>query len=137
MMNEMRQLARQPVAETMDHEMSIISFKRLDWTALMAKVIDRSPQGVGIEARSKVEPGFVWFSEKIEGSRGGLLMWSRQLDEKYRGGIKIVPLSPADEQGVQERLEEAGQLKDPAIVANAILDSLKKSGGGSIVQASS
>ena len=69
-MNEMRNMTRQPVSDTKAYWMSVISFKEMDWTELIAKVVDMSPHGVGIEARSKMDPGFVWFSEKVDGSRG-------------------------------------------------------------------
>ena len=74
-----------------------------------------------------MDPGFVWFSEKVDGSRGGLLMWSKQLDDKYRGGIKFVPISPDDEQNVQKKLAESGPLKNSSVVVDTILASLQKS----------
>jgi hypothetical protein len=129
MMIEMRHMARQPIADTRSHRMNVISFKRLDWTELTATIVDLSPQGVGIVAQNKMEPGFVWFREKVDGSRGGLLMWSRQLDNKYRGGIRLVPLSPEDEQIVQKRIAASNRETDPTIIVDTILDSLKKSGG--------
>ncbi len=114
--------------------MSVISFKHLEWTEHIAKIVDKSPHGIGIEARNKMEPGFVWFSEKFDGRRGGLLMWSKQLDDRYRGGIKFVPLSPDDEQYIQKKLDESGLLKDPTIIADTILNALRKSGEDPIVR---
>jgi len=136
MMIEMRHTPRETVAETKAYWMSVISFKRLDWTDLIAKVVDMSPLGVGIEARSKMDPGFVWFSEKVDGQQGGLLMWSKQRDSdgKYRGGIRLVPLDPDEAKILQEKIKKAGPMKDPIVLVDTILDSLKKSGGGSIVQ---
>jgi hypothetical protein len=135
MMIEMRQRARQEVVETKAHWVNVISFKRMDWTEMIAKVVDMSPLGVGIEMKIKVDPGFVWFPEKVDGSRCGLLMWSKQRNNTYRGGIKFVPLSPDDEQNVQKKLEESG-LRDPLIVAETIMEALKKSGEGPLVQSS-
>ncbi len=132
-MNKMRQAERRPVLDTKAYWMSVISFKRLDWTELIAKLVDISSLGVGIEARNKVEPGFVWFSEKVDGSRGGLLMWSKQLETRYRGGIKFVPLPPDEERSIQRKLAESGLLKDPTIVVDAILASLKRTGGGPVM----
>jgi hypothetical protein len=136
MMIEMRHTPREPVADTKAYWMSVISFKRLDWTDLIAKVVDVSPQGVGIEARSKIDPGFVWFSEKVDGLQGGLLMWSKQRDSKYRGGIRLVSVTPDEAKKIQEKVSKAGPLKDPIVIVDTILESLKKSGGGSIVQTS-
>jgi hypothetical protein len=134
MMIEMRQIPRQPVMDGKDYSMSVISFKRLDWTDLVVSVVDMSPQGAGIEVEKRIEPGFVWFSGKVNDKKCGLLMWSKQRGSRYRGGIRFVPISPDEEQSVQEKLEGSGPLKDPTIVVDTILDSLKKSGGGSIVQ---
>jgi hypothetical protein len=137
MMIEMRHTPREPVAGgTKAYWMSVISFKRLDWTDLIAKVVDVSPLGIGIEARSKIDPGFVWFSEKVDGHQGGLLLWSKQHDSdgKYRGGIRLVPLDPDEAKVLQEKIKNAGPVKDPSVIVDTILDSLKKSGGGAIVQ---
>ncbi len=131
MMTEMRLMPRQPVLDKKDYSMSVISFKRLDWTDLVVSIVDMSPQGAGVEVESRMDPGFVWFSDTIDGRKGGLLVWSKQLGNKYRGGIKFVPLSPDEEQRVQEKLAGSGPLKDPTVVVDTILDSLKKSGAES------
>lgn len=136
MMNEMRHMPRETVTETKAYWMSVISFKRLDWTDLVAKVVDMNPLGVGIEAGSKIDPGFVWFSEKVDGHQGGLLMWSKQTNGKYRGGIRLVPVTQDEAKNIQEQINKAGPMKDPIVIVDTILDSLKKSGGGSIVQTS-
>ncbi len=134
MMIEMRHIPRQPVTDRKYYSMSMISFKRLDWTDLVVNVVDMSSQGAGIEAEKRVEPGFVWFSDKVNNKKGGLLVWSKRNGSKYRGGIRFVSVSPDEEQSVREKLEGSGPLKDPTIVIDTILDSLKRSGGGSIVQ---
>jgi len=131
MMTEMRLMPRQPVMDKKDYSMSVISFKRLDWTDIVVSVVDMSLQGAGVEVEGRVEPGFVWFSDTVDGKKGGLLMWSKRLGSKYRGGIKFVPLSPDDEQRVQEKLAGSGEVKDPTVVVDTILDSLKKGGAES------
>lgn len=133
-MTEMRHMPRQPVAETKAYWMSVISFKRMDWTDLVAKVVDMNPLGVGIEAGSRIDPGFVWFSEKVDGHQGGLLMWSKERDGRYRGGVRLVPVTPDEAKNIQEQISKPGPRKDPMVIADTIFDSLKKSGGGSIVQ---
>ena len=131
MMTEMRLMPRKPVMEKKDYSMSVISFKRLDWTDLVVSIVDMSPQGAGVEVESRIDPGFVWFSDTVGGRKGGLLMWSKQLGNKYRGGIKFAPLSPDEEQSIQEKLAGSGPLRDPTVVVDTILDSLKKSGAES------
>jgi hypothetical protein len=136
MMTEMRHMPRETIAETKAYWMSLISFKRLDRTDLVAKVVDMNPLGVGIEAGKKIDPGFVWFSEKVDGHQGGLLMWSKQSDGKYRGGVRLVPVTPEEAKNIEEQIHRTGTMKDPIVIVDTILDSLKKSGGGSIVQTS-
>ncbi len=133
---EKRQIPRQPVAGTMAYWMSVISFKRLDRTDLIAKVMDMNPLGAGIEAGSKIDPGFVWFSEKVDGYQGGLLMWIKQRDGKYRGGVRFVPVTPEEARNIQEQINKPGPIKDPTVLMDTILDSFKKSGGGIFVQTS-
>ncbi len=137
MASELRQAARVPVAYSRPCWMNVINFKRMTSKDLIVKVVDVSPLGVGIEASHKVEPGFVWFSEKINGRRGGLLMWSRKVDNVYRGGIKFVFLSEEKERMIEEVFAEDGPLKDPLSVAQTMLESLKKSSGSCIVQTES
>lgn len=131
MMTEMRLMPRKPVVEKKDYSMSVISFKRLDWTDLVVSIVDMSPQGAGVEVESRIDPGFVWFSDTVGGRKGGLLMWSKPLGNKYRAGIKFAPLSPDEEQGIQEKLAGSGPLRDPTVIVDTILESLKKSGAES------
>ncbi len=134
MMIEMRHAPRQRVTEKKSYSMSVISFKRLEWNDLVVRVVDISPQGAGIEVESGIEPGFVWFSNKVDDKKGGLLMWSKQFGGRYRGGIKFVPLSVEEEQSTEQRLTGSGPFRDPTAIVDTIIESLKKSGGGSIVQ---
>ena len=126
MATEMRHMPRQPVMDKKDYSMSVISFKRMDWTDLVASLVDMSPQGAGIEVERKIDPGYVWFSDTVDGRKGGMLMWSMQRGGKYRGGIKFVDLTPEEEQHVEKELAGSGPQKDPAVVVDMILGSLQK-----------
>ncbi len=129
MINDMRQASRQRVAYSRPCWINVISFKKMTSRDLIVKVVDTSPHGVGIEASHKVEPGFIWFSEKVDGKRGGLLMWSKKVESVYRGGIRFVSLSPEHERIIEEIFAEDGPLKDPLAVAETMLESYRKSGG--------
>lgn len=126
MMTEMRHMPRQPVMDKKDYSMSVISFKQMDWTDHVANVVDTSPKGAGIEVARRIDPGFVWFFDTVDGRKGGMLMWSMQREGKYRGGIKFVDLTPDEERHVEEKLAGSGPQKDPTIVVDTILESLKK-----------
>lgn len=110
------------------YPMSVISFKHLDWTDLVANIVDISRTGVGIEVQAQMEPGFVWFYDHVDGQKGGLLLWSRRQGQGgiYRGGVKFVPLSPESAQRVQENIEGLGPLRDASDVINAITESMQK-----------
>ncbi len=128
-MNDSRQLPREHQANHKVCSLCLLSFKRMEKCDVIAEIVDMTSAGVGIKVIHKVDPGFVWFSEKIEGHRGGLLVWSKQLDSLYRGGIKFVPLSVQDEQMLGKKFGENGPLKDPLAVAETMLESYRKSGG--------
>jgi hypothetical protein len=117
------------MGEKKDCAMSVISFKSLDWTDAVADLVDISPEGLGIEARTPMEPGFVWFYDMIDGQKGGLLMWSKQFGNRFRGGIRFVPLAPDTARRVQENIEGLGPLRNPEDVINAILESLQNNAG--------
>lgn len=128
-MSDSRQLPREHLANHKVCSMCLLSFKRMEKCDLLAEIVDVTPAGIGIKVIHKVDPGFVWFSEKIEGHRGGLLMWSKELDSLYRGGIKFVPLSTQDEQMIGEKFADDGSLKDPLSIAEAMFESYRKNGG--------
>ncbi len=109
--------------------LGIISFQRLLWTDVQARIVDLSVTGVGIDSDEQLEPGFVWFKERVGGHRGGVLMWSRREDGRFRAGIRFVPLSRDEEQYVQEQVSRSRPHKpvhDPETIINTIIHSLKK-----------
>lgn len=128
-MPEMRDIQRQPIVVRRDCIMGVIGFKQLAWTDHVGRIIDINRKGVGIELSSSVEPGFVWFKDRVWGHRGGLLLWSGQIGDRYRAGIKFVALSHEEERAVQNHVEEAGSnrlLVNPEKIVSSLLDSLKQ-----------
>ena len=88
-----RQTNRHQVVQLRDFPFCLIPFKSLVSTVMTAHVINFSIKGAGIESDQRLEPGFVWFRDRIGGCKGGLLVWSRQVGDKYRAGVRFVPLS--------------------------------------------
>ncbi len=134
MINEMRRAAREVIEHRRPCWMNIISFKKIDLSDVIVKVVDKSSEGVGIESSDSVDPGFIWFTEKINGHRGGLLMWSKKVDSLYRGGIKFVSLSAEEERTIEEKFAEEGSPKDAMTIAETIF---RKREGGYFVQTGS
>jgi len=72
--------------------MGVITFDQLARTDYHASIVDISRNGVGIESNSFTEPGFVWFREPVWGQHGGVLLWSKQVGDRYRAGIRFAAL---------------------------------------------
>jgi hypothetical protein len=109
--------------------MGVITFQQLEWKNHDAQIIDISIIGVGIESSQQIEPGLVWFKERIGGYKSGVLMWSKQSGPLYRAGIKFVPLSRDEEAYVQEQVKQSLPLKrvhDPARIISTLIESVKK-----------
>src|SRR5574337_46509 len=126
-MAEMRMVQRQPIMVKRDCSMGVITFKELTWTDHSARIVDINKSGVGIESEKGVEPGFVWFKDRVWGHRGGLLLWSKQIGPRYRAGIRFVPLSPQEEQAVQNQAAPPGSQKplvNPEKIVATLIESL-------------
>lgn len=124
-----RQATRQLITIHRDCVLGLISFKHLEWKDHLAHVVDISGSGVGIESHGRMEPGFVWFHDRLGGHRSGVLLWSRRQDGKYRSGIKFVPLSADQENCLREQISASPPhrpVRDPGAIVNTIIDSLKK-----------
>jgi hypothetical protein len=70
--------------------MEVIKFKQLDCEDHQGQIVDISMSGVGIESNTPMEPGYVWFKNRIWGQHSGLLLWSKQVGSHYRSGIQFV-----------------------------------------------
>jgi len=128
-MAEMRTIQRQPITVKRECPLGIIAFKRLIWTDHIVRIVDINKHGVGIEVSSSIEPGFVWFKNRVWGHRGGLLLWSKQVAAAYRAGIKFLSLSLEEELSLQRHIVQSGihtPLADPETVVASLIESLKK-----------
>jgi hypothetical protein len=127
--NELRQVTRYPLAVHRDCAMCVITFKDLSWKDQFAFLKDISTSGVGVESEKPMDPGFVWFHERVGGHRGGILMWGRQVGYNYRAGIEFVPLSREAEQFVHDQvglLRAHQPLLDAEAIMTTIIGSLSK-----------
>lgn len=125
--NGLRQASRYPLAVQRDCAMCVITFKDLAWKDHVAFLKDISMNGVGVEAETRIDTGFVWFRDRVGGHRGGVLMWSRQVGYNYRAGIQFVPLSRDAEEFVNSQvslLRDHKPLHDPTAVISMIMESM-------------
>ena len=127
-MNEMRQSQRQPIVVTRDCSMGIIMFKNFEWADHVVRLADLSRSGVGVESVQSIEPGFVWFKDRVAGHRGGIVVWSRQNGGKFRAGIKLLTLSPDTEKYIQKECGETQShqpLREPEAIIATLMQSLE------------
>jgi len=126
-MDATRQSLRYQVVQLREFPFCIIPFKSLVSAVMVAHVVDISAKGVGIESGQQLEPGFVWFRDRIGGFKGGLLVWSKQVGGKYRAGVRFVPLSREKELLVQDRITSVHPLQplhNPEVVISTILEAM-------------
>ncbi|HXY54397.1 MAG TPA: PilZ domain-containing protein [Nitrospirota bacterium] len=128
-MNNKRDVQRQPITVKRDCNLGIITFKQLEWKDHVAHIVDLSKKGIGVESISYLEPGFVWFKDRVGGHRGGVLVWSKQLGAKYRAGIKFLALSRDAERSVQEHLSRSKPhtpVRDPEKIIATLMESIDR-----------
>jgi len=102
-MSTMREAHREPVVVNRDCRLGIITLKHFEWKTHDSLLVDLSSKGVGIESKTHLEPGFVWFKDRVDGHKSGVIVWSKHLGTKYRAGIKFLNFSLEEEKYVEER----------------------------------
>ncbi len=113
--------------------LGVVTGDSLERTDHIVRVVDLSVTGAGIESSERIDPGFVWFKDRVGGHKYGVLTWSRKNGEQYRAGITFVTLSRTDKLYVQDQLRHSLPLErfqDPLQVIEAIIASVKKVAGG-------
>ncbi len=128
-MNDMRDVHRQPIIVRRDCILGIITFKHFEWKDHVAQVVDLSSKGIGVESITYLEPGFVWFKDRVGGHKSGILVWSKQFGTKYRAGIKFLIMSRDTEQSVQERLvrlKPHTPLREPEKIIATLMASVER-----------
>ena len=97
----------QPVSRELVSSLGIISFHNLVRTDHIARIIDRSILGIGIETDHPISPGVVWFTESTYGQKCGVLTWCHEIDGRYRCGIRFISLTSAEEEYFLSQVEHA------------------------------
>jgi hypothetical protein len=128
-MNNKRDVQRHPITVKRDCILGIISFKQLEWKDHVAHIVDLSTKGIGVESIAYLEPGFVWFRDRVGGHKSGILVWSKQIGAKYRAGIKFLAISRDAERSVQERLSGSKPhtpVRDPETIVATLMESIDR-----------
>jgi len=112
-----------------DCSLGVISFKKLEWTNYVVQIVNLSIIGVGIESTQKIEPGLIWFKERVGGYKCGVLKWSKQNGPAYRAGVEFVTLSRDEEEYIQEQLKQSEPHKpipDPQQLMATLVETISK-----------
>ena len=128
-MNDNRQSRRQPITVKRDCTMEVITLEQRDRTDHHGHIVDISKSGVGIESNAPVEPGLVWFRDRIWGQQSGVLLWSKQVGTQYRSGIRFAPLPNDVAPGAKYQFEQSVRhepLKDLQKIVAMQLESIKQ-----------
>jgi len=104
--NQRKELILHPVSSDLNCSLGVISFNNLVRTDYLAKIVNRSIIGIGIETDNPVQAGFVWFKELIHGQKCGVLMWCNQIGSRYRSGIRFVSLTRVEEECLRYQIEQ-------------------------------
>ncbi|MDA8099255.1 MAG: hypothetical protein M0042_06485 [Nitrospiraceae bacterium] len=124
-----RNATRYPLDVSRNCDLCVISFRNLAWADHTVQIKDISTEGIGITLSGTVEPGFVWFHDRLTGCRSGVLLWSRQEGPRFRAGIQLAPLTRDEEAYVHEQvaiMRKTRSLPDPQAVIDTILRSLSR-----------
>jgi hypothetical protein len=131
-MDDLRHVHRLPLTVHRDCSLAVIAFRDLRWTDHSAYIVDISTDGVGVVADDRIEPGFVWFRDRVAGHKGGVLTWAKKMGDQYRAGIRFIPLSHDVELRLRHKAEMLGSAephRDPVEIISTLVESLKKGKG--------
>jgi len=130
-MNATRQSPRKPYTEKREIPVSIIQFGSLDRAETHVRAIDISGEGLGVESDFPLPPGFVWFRDRVGGHSGGVLVWTKKLEQEnaYRAGIQLLSDLPCDEKEREQKSELSGMppaLQHPWIITSLLVDDVRE-----------
>lgn len=99
-------VAGHPVSDDLNQSLGVISFNNLVRTDYLAKIVNRSIIGIGIETDHPIQPGVVCFKKFVSGQTCGIVMWCNQIDDRYRCGIRFVSLTRVEEEYLRYQIEQ-------------------------------
>ncbi len=127
--DQANKLPLQPKTEESSSSLSVVSFKDINWEDNIVNIINISETVVRVESDRPMEPGFVWFNDRVRGHKGGILIWCQQFGERYRAVIRLVPLTREEERIVQERaVRSSGHRprRSPEEIIATLTESMKR-----------
>jgi hypothetical protein len=109
--------------------LGVISFDTFRWTEYMVRIVNLSVLGAGIHAPHRIDPGLVWFKERVCGYKCGILKWSAETGPPYRAGIEFLSLSREVEEYLQKQSEQllpSRSISDPDHILETLIATVNK-----------
>ncbi len=128
-MDQGKDLPIQPKTGENSSSLSVISFKDINWMDNTVNLVNISETCVRVESDRPMEPGFVWFNDRVRGNKGGILIWCQKLGERYHAVIRLVPLTREEERLVQERAVRSSghrSRRSPEEIIASLTESMKR-----------
>jgi hypothetical protein len=120
---------RYVVAASRDCSMGVVSFDTFEWTEHTVRIVNLSVLGAGIHSNSRIEPGLVWFKERVGGYKCGVLKWSGEIGPPYGAGVEFLPLLRDVEEYLQKQIEQSRPdniIPDPDQILKALIATMNK-----------
>ena len=109
--------------------LGVITFNKREWIKHTVRIINASILGIGIESNQRIEPGLVWFKERVSGFKCGVLRWNAQNGPPFGAGIEFISLSRDEEQYIKKQTEHSRQQKqvpDPELTITRLLKNIRE-----------
>ncbi len=115
---------RYPAATERMCPLVTITYEKLLRSESLARIVDLSVLGIGIEIDQPIRQGLVWLKNSVFGQKFGTTVWCKQSGAVYRAGIRFVPLAGPEEEYLRKQIELPKQydsVEDPdGIIADLI-----------------
>jgi len=128
-MDEHRTTPRHSLQGEQACSLGVITYHSREWLDFAVRLKDMSERGVMVESERPLDPGFVWFNDRVGGNKGGVLVWCRKIDQRYLAGIRFVPLSRDEERIIQEQTVHAARHsphRSPDQIISALIDAMSR-----------
>ena len=126
---EYQEVQRYRMAAARDCPMGVVSFDTFEWTDHTVRIVNLSVLGAGIHSQKRIEPGLVWFKERVGGYKCGNLKWSAEIGPPYGAGVEYLPLPRDVEQYLQKQVEQprsGKNIPDPDHILKTLITTMNK-----------
>jgi hypothetical protein len=132
-MDKGTEVSNQPNAGESSGSLGVVTFKDTNWADHTARIVDVSESSVRVESDRAIDPGFVWFDDRVRGHKGGLVIWCQPFYGRYRAVMRLVPLTRDEERLIQERTVQSSPHRPhrtPEEIIATLTESMKRRSSG-------